>query len=124
MLVPVAVQQQIVGKAPLIAYAPTRLPAGWRFSAWYTTGSMLAIVFRRAGVGEIDFYVTPYRGSCAAGSLGSTGGVFWNRTVTQQSAWRCVGGRKLVAETLLTAKRFPQVALTRFVASARRLGGG
>jgi hypothetical protein len=120
MLVPVPVQQQIVAQAPVLAYAPSRLPAGWRLSSWYTTGSMLAIVFRRAGGGEVDFFVYRSRGACSLGSLGKIGGVFWARTVAQPSAWRCVGRLKLVAE-LFPAERLSQAALLRFVASARRL---
>jgi hypothetical protein len=121
MLVPVPVQQQIVAQAPpLIAYAPRQLPAGWRYTSWGTTGSMLEISFRRHGGGEVDFFVTSYRGACAAGSLGSSGGVFWSRTVTRLSAWRCADGRKLVAE-LFPAESLTKSALLRFVASARHL---
>jgi hypothetical protein len=121
MLVPVPVQQQMVAQAPLIAYAPRRLPAGWRFSSWRATGSMLEISFKRLGGGELDFFVSSYRGPCAAGSLGSSGGVYWSRTVARLSAWRCTGGRKLVAE-LFPADRLTKAELLRFVASARHLG--
>jgi hypothetical protein len=120
MLVPVPVQQQIVAQAPALAYAPSTLPPGWRFSSWFTTGSMLEIVFRRPSGGEVDFFVIRLQGACSAGSLGKAGTVFWSRTVTRPSAWRCVAGRKLVAE-LFPADRLTQPALLRFVASARHL---
>src|SRR4051794_10495916 len=53
-------------------------------------------------------------------SLGKVGDVFWSRTVTRPSAWRCVDGKKLVAD-LFPAERLTQPALLRFVASARHL---
>jgi hypothetical protein len=120
MLVPVPVQQQIVAQAPVLAYAPSQLPAGWRFSSWFTTGSMLEIVFRRAGGGELDFFVFRFRGSCSVGSLGKVGGVYWSRSVARPSAWRCVDGRKIIAD-LFPADRLSQTALLHFIASARRL---
>src|SRR3954454_19159037 len=121
MLVPVPVQQQIVAQAPALAYAPTTLPSGWRFSSWFATDSMLEIVFRRRGGGEVDFFVFRLHGACSAGSLAKVGGVFWSRTVTRPSAWRWAEGRKLVAG-LFPADRLAQPALLRFVASARHLG--
>ena len=120
MLVPVPVQQQIVAQAPALAYAPSQLPAGWRFSSWFTTGSMLEIVFRRAGGGEVDFFVFRFRGSCSVGSLGKVGGVYWSRSVARPSAWRCIDGRKIIAD-LFPADRLSQTALLHFIASARRL---
>jgi hypothetical protein len=120
MLVPAPVQQQIAAQAPLVAYVPSRLPAGWRFSTWTTTGSMLEIDFRRTGGGTVQYFVTPYRGACSAGSLGSSGGTFWARTVTRLSAWRCVDGKKLSAE-LFPAQRLTKAALLRFIGSARHL---
>jgi hypothetical protein len=120
MLVPVPVQQQIVAQAPALAYAPTTLPSGWRLSRWFSTGSMLEIVFRRQGGGEVDFFVSRLHGACDAGSLGKVGDVFWSRTVTRPSAWRCVDGKKLVAD-LFPADRLAQPALLRFVGSARHL---
>ena len=121
MLVPVPVQQQIVAQAPVMAYVPSRLPSGWRFRSWFTTGSMVEIVFKEPGGGEVDFFVTRQSGSCAAGAFGSSGGVYWNKTVARAYAWRCLNGKKLVAE-LFPAKRLAQSALLRFVASARHLG--
>jgi hypothetical protein len=120
MLVPVPVQQQIVAQAPALAYAPSRLPAGWRYASWFTTGSMLEIVFKRSGGGEVDFFVYRFRGSCSSGSLANVDGVFWTRTVARPSAWRCVDGRKIVAD-LFPAQRLSQSALLRFIRSARRL---
>jgi hypothetical protein len=121
MLVPVPVQQQIVAQAPLMAYAPSRLPSGWRFRSWFATGSMVEIVFKRPGGGEVDFFVTRQSGACGAGAFGSSGGVYWNKTVARAYAWKCVSGKKLVAE-LFPAKSLTQPALLRFVASVRRLG--
>ena len=120
MLVPVPVQQQIVAQAPVLAYAPSQLPSGWRFSSWFTTGSMLEIVFRRSGGGEVDFFVYRFRGACSSGSLGKVGSVYWTRTVARPSAWRCENGRKIVAD-LFPAERLSQAAFLRFIASVRRL---
>ena len=126
MLVPVAVQQQIVEQAPRVAYVPSRLPSGWRYSNLLTDGSMLELVFRGGKGREIDYFVLRSRGACSLGSLGSTrlasGIVYWAKTVNQQSAWRCVGTLKLMAATSLPPDRLSYVVLARLVASGRHLG--
>jgi len=123
MLLPVPVQQEIVAKAPHIAYAPTSLPAGWRYRTWTGGTTIVAIIFRKPGGAEADFFALPFAGSCASGSQGSTAGVYWNKGPARWTAWRCLRGVKLIGESLLASDRLSQASLVRFVASARRLGG-
>ena len=127
MLVPVPVQHQIATEAPLVAYVPSRLAPGWRYSTMATDGSRLVLVFRGGTGREIDYYVLRWRGACGAGALGSRSSsgatVYDARTVDEQSAWRCVGGYKLVATTLLPPNRLSYLVLVRLVASSRHLVG-
>jgi hypothetical protein len=121
MVVPVPVQHAIVSQAPLVAYAPTKLPAGWRYKSWQGSPTMIEIVFRGPGGAEADFFVLPLSGECSYGAAGSSGGVYWSKGPARWSAWRCVNGFKLWGDSLVAAKRLSQVALVRLVASARRL---
>ena len=47
--------------------------------------------------------------------------VYWGHTSTEQQAWRCVNGMKLVASTSLPPDRFADVGLGRIVASGHRI---
>ena len=125
MLVPVPVQQEIVQRAPLLAYVPSRLAPGWSYVTWATTGKTLVIVFRTRAGKEIDFLVTRSAGSCSFSSQKTfqMAGVkaYWGHTAAQQRAWRCVNGMRLTAATSLPPDRFADVGLARLVASGHRI---
>jgi hypothetical protein len=126
VLVPPAVQQQIVERAPLVAYAPSRLAPGWRYASWRLNGrGSLQIVFRNKAGHEIVFVASRFTGNCRSGmekSFQMAGvKVYWGHTRNEQQAWRCVNGRKLVAATSLPPDRFADVGLARLVASGHRL---
>jgi hypothetical protein len=124
MLVPPPVQQQIVQQAPLVAYVPARLAPGWKYAHWTATEETLVISFTKAGK-RIDFFVRRFRGDCTAGR-GKTfqlAGVkvYWNKTPSEQMAWRCVGGVRMMAVTSLPPNRFADVGLGRMAASGHRI---
>src|SRR5437899_9473342 len=85
MLVPVPVQQQIAEKAPLLAYAPSRLAPGWHYERWTHAGSLRIYFANRAGR-EIVFVAAPFKGDCRAGkeAFFQMAGVktYWNHTAT------------------------------------------
>ena len=126
MLVPAAVQQQILERAPLVAYAPSRLAPGWRYASWRMGDlGVLRIVFRNKAGKEIVFVAAQFKGNCRAGmekSFQMAGvKVYWGHTANEQEAWRCVNGRKLVAATSLAPDRFADVGLARLAASGHRI---
>ena len=43
--------------------------------------------------------------------------VWWAQTASEQRAWRCVNGHKLVASSTLSPRQFADVGLGRIVAS-------
>jgi hypothetical protein len=47
--------------------------------------------------------------------------VYWSQGATEQQAWRCVNGMKLVASTSLPPNRFADVGLGRMAASGHRI---
>jgi hypothetical protein len=124
MLVPVPVQHEIARKAPLVAYAPARLSVGWRYVRWTHAGPLRIYFANKAGK-EIVFVAAPFKGTCRAGmekSFQLAGvKVYWGHTASEQQAWRCVDGVKLVGTTSLPSDRFADVGLGRFVASGHRL---
>ena len=124
MLVPVPVQDQIAAKAPLVAYAPSRLAPGWRFVRWTHAGPLRIWFADKAGR-EIVFAAARFSGNCRAGmekSFQMAGvKVYWGQSSVEQQAWRCVDGMKLVGSTSLATDRFADVGLTRLVASGYRL---
>src|SRR6266496_2261380 len=126
MLVPAPVQQQILEKAPLVAYVPSRLAPGWRYASWRMDDlGALHIVFRNKAGREVVFVAARFTGNCRSGTERSfqTAGVkvYWGHTANEQEAWRCVNGRKLVAATSLPPNRFADVGLARLVASGHRI---
>jgi hypothetical protein len=124
MLVPAPVQDQIAAKAPLVAFAPSRLAPGWRYVRWTQQGPLRIWFENRAGQ-EIVFVAARFSGNCRAGmekSFQMAGvKVYWGHTSGEQEAWRCVNGMKLVAATSLPPDRFADVGLGRLVASGHRL---
>src|SRR5436190_9460960 len=125
MLVPVPVQDQIAAKAPLVAYAPSRLAPGWRFVRWTHAGPLRIWFADKAGR-EIVFAAARFSGNCRAGmekSFQMAGvKVYWGQSSVEQEAWRCVDGMKLVGSTSLATDGFADVGLARLVASGHRLG--
>ena len=124
MLVPVAVQHQIAQKAPLVAYVPARLGIGWHYERWTHQGALRIYFSNKAGR-EIVFVAAPFKGNCRAGMTKSFqldgNKVYWSQTATEQQAWRCVNGMKLVATTSLPPNRFADVGLGIMAASGHRI---
>ena len=125
MLVPLPVQQQILARAPLVAYVPARLAPGWRYASWSAAHGALRVVFRNKAGRQILFVAARFGGNCRAGmekSFQMAGvKVYWGHTSNEQEAWRCVNGRKLVAATSLAPDRFADVGLGRMAASGHRI---
>ena len=124
MLVPLPVQHQIAQKAPLVAYAPARLGDGWHYERWTHQGALRIYFSNKAGK-EIVFVASPFKGNCRAGMTKSFqldgNKVYWSQTSTEQQAWRCVNGMKLVATTSLPPNRFADVGLGIMAASGHRI---
>jgi hypothetical protein len=125
MLVPLPVQHQIAQKAPLVAYVPARLGVGWHYERWTHQGALLRIYFSNKAGREIVFVASPFKGNCRAGMTKSFqldgNKVYWSQTATEQQAWRCVNGMKLVAATSLPPNRFADVGLGIMAASGHRI---
>ena len=124
MLVSAPVQHQIAQKAPLVAYAPARLAAGWHYERWTHQGPLRIFFANKAGQGVV-FVASPFKGNCRAGMTKSFqlagNKVYWSQTATGQQAWRCVNGMKLAATTSLPPNRFADVGLGRMAASGHRI---
>jgi hypothetical protein len=124
MLVPLPVQHQIAQKAPLVAYVPARLAIGWHYERWTHQGALRIFFSNKAGR-EIVFVASPFKGNCRAGMTKSFqldgNKVYWSQGATEQQAWRCVNGMKLVAATSLPPNRFADVGLGIMAASGHRI---
>ena len=124
MLVPLPVQHQIAQKEPLVAYVPARLGIGWHYERWTHQGALRIYFSNKAGR-EIVFVAAPFKGNCRAGMTKSFqldgNKVYWSQTATEQRAWRCVNGMKLVAVTSLPPNRFADVGLGIMAASGHRI---
>jgi hypothetical protein len=122
--VPVPVQHQIVKQAPHFAYAPARIPSGWHYSSW-SNAFVLRIYFVNKAGQNIVFVAARYKGDCGIGKQKTfqLAGVkvYWALTPSEQEAWRCVNGVKLIAATSLPTNRFADVGLGRIAASGHRL---
>jgi hypothetical protein len=126
VVVPVPVQHEIARKAPLVAYAPTRLAIGWHYQRWSTEDfGALNIVFRNKAGREIVFAAARFKGNCRAGMTKSFqlagNKVYWAEAAGVQQAWRCVNGMKLVVTTSLPPNRFADVGLGSIAASGQRI---
>jgi len=120
-----------VRRAPALAYAPTRLPLGFRYTRWQRTPQTVQIAFDNKAGWEITFVALRGSGSCRAGLETSYfidgNRVYWSHTGAEQQAWRCVtraDGRqvRLVASSPQPPTLFAATGLGRVVASATRLG--
>jgi hypothetical protein len=132
--VPVLVQQAIARRTPQLAYAPTRIPIGYRYLKWrWAQGDgALRIWFRNKGGKEIVFISTWQYGACAAGrekTFQLAGNkVYWGHRAEEQQAWRCVKlpsdasvKIQLTAATPQPPTQFADVGLGRVAASARKI---
>jgi hypothetical protein len=124
----VTVQQAIVRRAGELAYAPTRLPVGYRFVRWSYARSpqpVLRIRFTNRGRLELTFAATRQRGDCAAGKQKTFqlagNRVYWAQAASGQRAWRCVAGTRLETTTAFPPTRFSDSGLGAVSSSAHRL---
>jgi hypothetical protein len=129
-VVPQPVQVQIEHKAPGMAYAPTRMALGFRFTSWQRTPTTMEITFDNKAGWEIRFVVLRFSGACRTGmekSFQLDGNkVYWSHTGVEQQAWRCItrpDGRqlRLVASSPQPATVFADVGLGRVVASGKKI---
>ncbi|MCW2976459.1 MAG: hypothetical protein JWM06_1740 [Actinomycetia bacterium] len=122
--VPIFTQHRIAATVPSLAYAPARLPIGWRYERWTHNGALRIFFVNKAGR-EMVFVAARFSGDCSAGmekSFQLDGvKVWWSRTAGGQQAWRCVNGRRLVAATALAPERLADVGLGRVAASGHRI---
>jgi hypothetical protein len=125
--VPTRSQQAIKARTPQYAYAPARVPTGWRYYKWTFTRSpaALRIWFRDKAKHEITFIASPLHGACAAGrekSFQLDGNkVYWSHTVNEQQAWRCVGSVRMTVATSLPPTKFADSGLGIVAASGHRI---
>jgi hypothetical protein len=131
-VVPPFVQQLALKKAGTVAYAPTRVPFGYRYTSYTWLAASRQLTFRfddrryaRNGKHALRFTAEPFAGtlaSCADGkqkTLQLDGNkVYWDGGV----AWRCVRGAdgKLV-KLLAAGPNLPDVALGIVAASGKRI---
>ena len=129
-VVPRPVQLQILVKAPALAYAPTRMALGFRYTNWQRTPANVEITFDNKAGWEIRFVALRQVGPCRAGmekSFQLDGNkVYWSHTGAEQQAWRCVSsahGRqfRLVASSPQPPTLFADVGLGLVVASGKHI---
>jgi hypothetical protein len=129
-VVPEAAQARIKAKAASLAYAPTRIPIGFRYRSWQYRQGALRISFRNQAGWEITFVAVPLAGSCRRGmqkSFQLAGNkVYWSETPTEQQAWRCVARRnrppvRLVAASPQPSTRLAAVGLGSVASSGKML---
>jgi hypothetical protein len=100
------------------------MPGGWHYARW-TNAFVLRIYFVNKAGQNIVFVAARYKGDCGTGRQKSfqLAGVkvYWALTATEQEAWRCLNGVKLIAATSLPPNRFADVGLGRIAASGHRL---
>jgi hypothetical protein len=128
-VVPPFIQQIARAKAGALAYVPTHVPFGYRYSSYRWNGRVLRIVLadRRFPVdGRHSLAVTAQRFGGTLAGCGNgrektlqMGGnkVFWDGDV----AWRCVrGSNGRLVRIEASGPNLPDVALGRVVASGKR----
>jgi hypothetical protein len=127
-LVPTVVQGRIKHSAPRLAYTPTRIAPGFRYSTWRAELDTLRIWFKNKAGWQIVFVAAPLRGDCRAGmekSFQLAGNkVYWSHTDSEQQAWRCVPGPanqpvRLVAASPEPPTKFADVGLGVVAASGK-----
>ncbi len=129
-VVPRRVQLQILGKAPGLAYAPTRMALSFRYTNWQKTPANVEITFDNKAGWEIRFVVLRQVGVCRTGmekSFQLDGNkVYWSHTAAEQQAWRCLSGAhgrqvRLVGSSPQPPTLFADVGLGLVVASGKRI---
>ena len=129
-VVPRVVQAQIKLKAPGLAYVPTRMAIGFRYTSWLKTPSTVETTFDNKAGWEIRFVATRLYGLCRTGmekSFQLDGNkVYWSHTGAEQQAWRCVkrpDGKwlRLVASSPQPPTKFADVGLGIVAASGKRI---
>jgi hypothetical protein len=132
--VPSHAQRAIKQRAGLVAYAPARVPLGFRYSEWTYSPPTLRIFFHQQGKPagwDITFAASPQAGRCAAhpeGTFNLSGGkVYWTHTLQEQQAWRCVAGPnhtliRLAAASAIPAKTLPPRTLAQVAAAGHAIG--
>jgi hypothetical protein len=130
-VVPAAVQARIKARAPGLAYVPTRVALGFRYSGRGLVPGAVRIRFRNRAGWEIAFVAAPLRGDCRTGmekSFQLDGNkVYWSHTANEQQAWRCVVGPsgravRLVAASPQPPSRLADVGLGIVAASGKYIG--
>ncbi len=129
-VVPRPVQLQILHRSPGLAYAPTRMARGFRYTSWGKTAVTVETTFDNRAGWEIRFVALRQTGPCRSGmekSFQLDGNkVYWSHTAAEQQAWRCVTGRqgkqvRLVASSPQPPTKFADVGLGLVVASGKRI---
>ena len=110
-------------------YLPTKMLAGFTYTAWsYRTG-VLRIAFANKAGWIVQWKVSPMTGSCDAGKQASYqlagNKVWWAQDATGQHAWRCVFGQdgkplRLRASSTTPPTQLADVGLGTVAASAKR----
>lgn len=130
--VPRTVQRTIGRRTGVFAFAPTRVPAGFRYAKWAYQASppLLRIFFENdAKRQEIIFATAAQLAPCKTGS-GRTFhvdglAVYFTHTPVTQQAWRCVRVRgvtvRVIAATREPAVKLRPSLLTAMVAAAARI---
>lgn len=130
--VPLSAQRAIKKRVDIFAFAPARVPAGFRYAKWTFQASppLLRIFFENdAKRQEIIFATAAQLAPCKTGS-GHTFhvdglAVYFTHTPVTQQAWRCVRVRgvtiRLIAATREPAAKLKPSLLTAMVAAAKRI---
>jgi hypothetical protein len=129
--VPVAAQQNLAARSPLLAYVPAWASSGYRYVSWRWRQNLgeMHVTFRNATGMAIDFVAEWQYGRCTGGkqktfAFGHTN-VSWSQHGAQQRAWRCVPASgiliELAASTSQPASALAPSALARAVASMRHV---
>jgi hypothetical protein len=133
--VPVTVEQRIAAGAGTLAYTPSRMMTGWRYTRWQYVPGELRVWFANRSGWPVEFRALPLGPTaCTAGRQKTFqldgNKVYWSQTTDTsveyvQQAWRCVrhpSGRwiRLVASSTIPPTKLADVGLGQ-VASAGRL---
>ena len=129
-VVPRAVQLRIAVRAPVLAYVPTRMALGFRYTGWLKTPATVRIRFANRAGWQIRFVAVRLRGSCRAGDgeelpARRQQGLLGAHRSGAAGVALCQGpqGRliRLVASSPQPSTKFADVGLGRVVASGKRI---
>ncbi len=129
--VPVAAQQSLAARSPLLAYVPASAPSLYRYVSWRWRQNLgeMHVTFRNRAGAAIDFVAEWQYGRCTGGKQKTFAfdhtNVSWSQHGTVQRAWRCVPASgiriELAASTAQTTSALAPSALARAVASMRHV---